>query len=446
MALRLRRGTDAERQLITPVEGELIYTTDTKLLYAGDGSTAGGKLVSGSGGGGGGSTTLNALTDTDLTGATNNNVLTFNSSTNKWEPTADALGLNDLTGVSLSGTVVNGNALVYDGANWAHRPITDFFKEQQNYKINIVGDDSTVIVNTDNNTINGSTITASSGFVGSVTGNSTGYHDGDVKGSVFGDDSTVIVDAIGRRLTATQVNTTLVATSEVRAEDILDLTSETNVVRTTATGVKLVSQTAGSGTEQGPVHRTETSRGTLAAPTTVTIGDSIMSISGEGYDGTNYKTQAVINIGVSENTVGTETIPGRIDFSVRDDNGTFNTSFARLESNGIFTAPAIQSLGITTTAKNSLNAKVSGGLGLQGTIVYDTTLAGIQYYHGTDGWNNILTGNKPVETTSFIKPGVYADNTARDAAITTPTAGMMVFNSTDTKFQGYTGSAWVDLN
>ena len=44
MALRLRRGTDAERQLITPVAGELIYTTDTKLLYVGDGSTVGGTL------------------------------------------------------------------------------------------------------------------------------------------------------------------------------------------------------------------------------------------------------------------------------------------------------------------------------------------------------------------------------------------------------------------
>ena len=51
MALRLRRGTDAERQLITHVEGELIYTTDTKLLYAGDGITAGGTLVTGAGGG-----------------------------------------------------------------------------------------------------------------------------------------------------------------------------------------------------------------------------------------------------------------------------------------------------------------------------------------------------------------------------------------------------------
>ena len=51
-----------------------------------------------------------------------------------------------------------------------------------------------------------------------------------------------------------------------------------------------------------------------------------------------------------------------------------------------------------------------------------------------------------LEVGGAIKPGVYADNTARDAAITSPVAGMIVFNTTGTKFQGYTGSAWVDLN
>jgi len=43
--LRLRRGTDAERLLITPLQGELIYTTDTKKIYVGDGAEQGGVLV-----------------------------------------------------------------------------------------------------------------------------------------------------------------------------------------------------------------------------------------------------------------------------------------------------------------------------------------------------------------------------------------------------------------
>ncbi len=42
MALQIRRGTDAERGLIVPAAGELIYTTDTKKLYVGDGTTSGG--------------------------------------------------------------------------------------------------------------------------------------------------------------------------------------------------------------------------------------------------------------------------------------------------------------------------------------------------------------------------------------------------------------------
>ena len=45
MALKLRRGTDLQRQTITPQEGELLYTTDTKKLYVGDGSFAGGQQV-----------------------------------------------------------------------------------------------------------------------------------------------------------------------------------------------------------------------------------------------------------------------------------------------------------------------------------------------------------------------------------------------------------------
>jgi hypothetical protein len=53
---------------------------------------------------------------------------------------------------------------------------------------------------------------------------------------------------------------------------------------------------------------------------------------------------------------------------------------------------------------------------------------------------------KGVFSAPVLKPGVYADNAARDAAITAPAAGMIVFNTTGTKFQGYTGAAWVDLN
>jgi len=60
--VQIRRGTNTQRQTMDggvgnpakPAAGELIYTTDTKDLYVGDGTTTGGNLV----GGGAGSTNL----------------------------------------------------------------------------------------------------------------------------------------------------------------------------------------------------------------------------------------------------------------------------------------------------------------------------------------------------------------------------------------------------
>lgn len=49
MALLLRRGLEADRLSFTPEEGELIYVTDTKLVYVGDGVTPGGNLLAGGG-------------------------------------------------------------------------------------------------------------------------------------------------------------------------------------------------------------------------------------------------------------------------------------------------------------------------------------------------------------------------------------------------------------
>jgi hypothetical protein len=215
MALRLRRGTDSERQLITPAEGELIYTTDTKKLWSGDGTTQGGVLVSA----GGSSTSLDALTDTNLVGVSNSDVLSFNASSNKWESTAvpgvGTISLNNLTDVYIQEAPSNMEALVFDGANWTGRPISDFFTEQQNYKINIVGDDSTIMVDTDTGNLTGN---LTGNVIGNVTGNltgnvtgeqninavgaHTGTLDGDVTGSVFADDSTLLVDGVNGNIPA----------------------------------------------------------------------------------------------------------------------------------------------------------------------------------------------------------------------------------------------------
>jgi hypothetical protein len=44
--IQIRRGVEAQRTTIIPDAGELLFTTDNKQVFVGDGATAGGLLVS----------------------------------------------------------------------------------------------------------------------------------------------------------------------------------------------------------------------------------------------------------------------------------------------------------------------------------------------------------------------------------------------------------------
>ena len=106
MALRLRRGTDAERLLITPLEGELLYTTDTKKIYVGDGTTLGGIIFKS------GSLSINELIDVnttegDSTQPQEGEALVWDSSNQVWRPGVVSGGavdgvLDDLTDVNVT--------------------------------------------------------------------------------------------------------------------------------------------------------------------------------------------------------------------------------------------------------------------------------------------------------------------------------------------------------
>jgi hypothetical protein len=45
--IQIRRGVEAQRALVTPDVGELLFTTDDHELFVGDGATAGGLFVGG---------------------------------------------------------------------------------------------------------------------------------------------------------------------------------------------------------------------------------------------------------------------------------------------------------------------------------------------------------------------------------------------------------------
>ena len=275
---------------------------------------------------------------------------------------------------------------MFDGSSWTARPIADYFDEQQNYKINIVGDDSTIMLNTDNNEVIGATITATNKFIGdltgNVTGNVTGFHagtfDGDLTGSVFGDDSSLIIDGVNN----------LVNVSLARIESIVPYNANTPVTinNNNRTPLQVVSVT--TGTFGGfPLTEYISVKGTLATPQSVAANDIIGGWKISAWD-------AAAELGKATTIMA-----------------------SRLMADAV----------ITDASPNALTSMIVAGGG--------SNTSSFDFY-----------GNGEFKSPGAITPGVYADNTARDAAIPTPTAGMMVFNTTGTKFQGYTGSAWVDLN
>jgi hypothetical protein len=358
MALRLRRGTESERQnLVSPLlEGELIYVTDTGKLFVGDGTATGGVEVIGSGGGGGGATTLAALTDTDLTGFTDGDILTYIGASNKWEPVptpgVSPISMNQLSDVDFS-TVNALDILIYDGFNFVTVPVQTIFAEQQNWRVNIVGDDSTILVDTDTNSFRGL-------LFGNVEGNVTG----DVQGSVFGDDSTLIIDGVSNSIIGNTVSTNqLNATGSNTGSDDKDL-------RIFAQGMNIIGY-----------------NGTLEEPTALSPGDTV----------------------------------GYFSFASTYDNSGANKLAAATVASWDATADLS-----TGAPRASLKFAI-------GNNSEDANIVATLDYIGNFSAN-------------VITPGTYADSAARDAAITTPTAGMMVFVTDVAKFQGYDGSAWVNLN
>ena len=235
MALRLRRGTDAQRALITPLDGELVYTTDTKKLYVGDGTTAGGFAVDTAG------TFLGAdldLNNYNLTGTGNVNVtgnitatgnmtvdgdLTLGGNLQIGDASTDTVNLSakiesdiipDVDGARSLGSASN----KFAAAHLHTLNVTDQI-EALSINANVIGNDSTVLLNVATGAVavsgeltgtvkaNDATtfynpalksIAASSAiFSASVTAPSfIGVLDGDVTGSVFADDSANLVDAV----------------------------------------------------------------------------------------------------------------------------------------------------------------------------------------------------------------------------------------------------------
>jgi hypothetical protein len=441
--------------------GELLYVTNEQKLYIGNGSTLGGIQITGYTDGDAKDSAAEIFTD----GVHSGIGFAYNTATNVITATVN---LSEYTG-TIRADAFRGSVFADDGSTIGGQPLVDAISGTFNGNLvgnvtgnitgnvtgNVLGnvtgvvtgnvftnlidsaDSSQIVVtpnvrfdadvtvenelNVKNIILNGTSHqsigeqlfpTAQTGesnlhylpFVDAINGRSTVKTDGDLRYTP----STSTLETINliatTAINSPTINGTVVRTGEIIANNVLEITALLNVGTTrhlvqvgsnSSDGRLRVLQNAYHSLSQvvfDQYHSTvdvddfrfNRGRGTSLATTAVLSGDDLADISFAGHDGTAMRLSAGISAKVDA-AVSAGVVPGQLEFKTADATGTFTQ------------AVVIDSKQITTFS-------------------------------------------------SAIKLAVYANATARDTAITAPTAGMMVFNTTSTKFQGYTGAAWVDLN
>jgi hypothetical protein len=252
-----------------------------------------------------------------------------------------------------------------------------------NYNINIVGDDSTVLVNTATNTIQGT-------------------FDGDITGSVFALDSSLMVDAIDRifygtidtgesifatnSITSTSVNQFQMGTEAVPMELNLNLVDNLRIKQTVGAFTNGITMQKG--------------RGTLLSPAAIQPDDVVGGLLCLAYtDGSTLAEAGTISVVIDSTAViaGGNFVKSKLVLAVASDTSADEADAFILDSAGLAVSNAF-------------------------------------------------------EASKYFQLPVYANDAARLTAIPTPAAGMMIFMTSGTtpaatnQMQVFDGTNWVNAS
>ncbi len=464
MALRLRRGTNAERLLVTPLEGELVYTTDTKKIFAGDGTTIGGTEIAGLNSVVadttpqlGGNLDLNSQNITGIGNITIDGTITApqfegnilaDDSTLVFNSATQALAITDLT--------ISGDVDLTEATNKL-----DVFSNHASTSSNIVlnrskGTKASPTALSDNDNIFGIKFVGHDGT--SYTGGASIISDIDgtvSTGNVPADLSFKVTNSSGTELTPIKLN----------SSGVIETNTQVNNFESS------FFYSVGNSSNARSIERYR-SRGSVAAPVVNNQNDLIYQDKYYGYDGAAHKMVVRTQGMVGASSISSGVMSGRYRVRLTDASGTEKTYLDirgnddKIQVRSDLEIPQFslvvggikyfenRIVGLDSNADIEIQASGTGDVVVSGGLRSD----GIKF----EG-NTIKTtdSNAPLELSAsgtgivsatnltalnYMQLPVYANNTARDSAISSPNAGMLIFNSTGTKFQGYTGAAWVDLN
>ena len=387
MALKLRRGTNAQRLLITPAQGELVFVTDyatapVRPLWIGDGSTVGGVSV-------------DAPASLTFTGVAS-------------DITPDANNTRDLGAV---------------GNVFAEGHFTNVFgaltgNVTGNLTGNVTGDTAGVHTGAVTGAVTGN-------VTGNLTGNVTGNVAGNVVGSLLASDLTVLLDSVTKEATITAIYSTGDAVLQTSTDSISDpvvIGSPTDpkglyiYARNDGTGgaeatltISGVSQVT---TASRMVFETIGSTGTLDSPSSIVAGDITGTIEFRGlysdglgpyYANTGLIASQAVSLGATDvEGVVVVLVPNASGVFERFNmasNGTFNSKTAifgvsgDIVTPGLSNAPAGVALDVRGITKLEIRtappaSPVDGMITIQDGATWDPAGTGVQavvaYING--GW------------------------------------------------------------
>ena len=401
MPLQIRRGTTAQRLAITPLTGELIYDTTTGQLFVGNGTTVGGATTTGI------STedAQDAAASLFTSGSHSGIIFSYN----------DATGRIDATVTAVGGT---GDGVV----------------PGSNYTINIVGDNSSMIVNSSTGAVTASSLSSS----GSINADTVVYTPRiatddsssiemtnivNMKSNLNVDgDITVGSGVIATRRIASPDSSSIEFTNNgdfkqninvdgnLQVNDSITIgggrETESRIVLTKNSfqnGFQLLTLEQFHGNTATVPLALYRARGNDDAPQIVQNGDDIGNIQFYAYDGVEPVGIGGLNFEVQPTgTVAAGQIPALMRIQLH--NGTARATRAELSGTTI---------GNMTWKVNNFSAYTRGWMGFD----------------------------------SVPRLPVYVDDTAANTAIGAGlTNGMMYYNSTTDKFMGRAAGAWAALN
>lgn len=503
MALQLRRGVDADRSGITPAEGELIYVTDTKKVWVGDGSTVGGVEFALS------SNLQNVVEDVSpqLGGnldLNSNNIIGVGNINITGTITASGnINLGDGSGsdqISVGGELTGGLVPSTDGAfdigtsslrwNTINANSANISGQIDAFTVNasLVADDSTLSFNKGNGTFTGALVgnvtgnvvgdltgdsagTHTGNVVGNAAGNHTGTFTGEVTGSLFGDDSSVLVDGVANKIVGSvETLSTVIKSGGSIARD---LTRTFDTVTSDRIYDSSTDKLTAQNIDVQTINATGTITGTFTGNLTGTVdGD----LQGSLYtDDSTLMVDAINqNAFFNEATVASVTMDNdplgglKIAYTNTADANPLNLTVAANDSRATLNLEALADQGsgpigdIRFSEEGTYYSLIQARQTSLFTAVGNASSTGVSQFntysvHGgmklkIEPANSDFTA--PTEalevlgnikaTGAFMLPA-YADTTARDTALSSPVAGMMVYLTATNKAQAYNGTTWNDL-